>query len=76
MTPVTQRPPTDNVEAYTHGQYLQRTRQGPNLDQAVAEFTRATELDPNFARAYSGRVLTVLLASYGQRNTRDVEPAV
>ena len=79
-TPVTQRAPTDNVEAYTHylrGQYLQRTRQGPNLDQAVAEFTRATELDPNFARAYSGRALTlVLLASYGQRNTRDVEPAV
>ena len=79
-TPVTQRAPTDNVEAYTHylrGQYLQRTRQGPNLDQALAEFTRATELDPKFARAYSGRALTlVLLASYGQRNTLDVEPAV
>ena len=49
--------PTENVEAYTHylrGREFFHTRTKGSLQLARRMFARATELDPNYARAYAG----------------------
>jgi adenylate cyclase len=49
--------PTENVEAYTHylrGREFFHTRTNGSLQLARRMFARATELDPNYARAYAG----------------------
>jgi eukaryotic-like serine/threonine-protein kinase len=56
------RRPTKNAAAYeeylrgrdSFGRFVFRTLQREDCDEACARFTRATELDPNFALAYSG----------------------
>jgi len=49
--------PTDNLlayEAYMRGRQLMETRTGKNLELAVEEFSKATEIDPMFALAWVG----------------------
>jgi TolB-like protein/Tfp pilus assembly protein PilF len=49
--------PTDNLqayEAYMRGQKLMATRNAANLELAVEEFKKATEIDPLFALAWVG----------------------
>ncbi|MBD0370760.1 MAG: protein kinase [Pyrinomonadaceae bacterium] len=54
--------PTDNAEAYEEylrgrdafGRFVFRTVSREDCDEACERFTRAIELDPNFALAYSG----------------------
>jgi adenylate cyclase len=49
--------PTENVEAYAHylkGREFFHTRTNGSLQLARRMFVRATELDPNYARAYAG----------------------
>ena len=49
--------PTDNVEAYTYylrGREFFHRRTKSSLQLARRMFTRATELDPRYARAYAG----------------------
>lgn len=49
--------PTDNLEAYTaylRGRQLMFDRRASELTLAMAEFRRATELDPDFALAWVG----------------------
>jgi serine/threonine-protein kinase len=42
-------------EAYIRGRgYLQEYEKPENIDSAVAEFERAIQVDPNYARAYAG----------------------
>src|SRR5207302_784099 len=52
-----ERAPTDNVEAYTYylrgRDFLHRTSRR-YLELARRMFTKAIELDPNYARAYAG----------------------
>jgi adenylate cyclase len=48
---------TENVEAYTHylrGREFFHTRTKESLQLARRMFARATDLDPNYARAYAG----------------------
>jgi TolB-like protein/DNA-binding winged helix-turn-helix (wHTH) protein/Tfp pilus assembly protein PilF len=56
--------PTDNMEAYNHflrGRQLFATRNKDDLEQAHVEFTRASELDPEFALAWVGLADTLSL---------------
>src|SRR2546423_455470 len=49
--------PTDNIEAYTHylrGRDFLHRRSKRYLQLARQMFTKAAELDPNYARAYAG----------------------
>lgn len=49
--------PTKNMAAYNaflRGRQLQARRTSSDLEQALAEFRRATELDPNYALAWVG----------------------
>jgi adenylate cyclase len=51
------RKPTENVVAYTlylRGRYLWNKRTKDSVEAALEFFKQATELDPNYARAYSG----------------------
>jgi TolB-like protein/Tfp pilus assembly protein PilF len=61
--------PTTNMAAYNaylRGRQLQEKRTSADLEQALAEFTRATELDPNYALAWVGVAdSAALLSSYG-----------
>jgi len=60
------RPPTDNLDAYDayqRGRQLMATRVTANLKQAVAEFRRATELDPRFALAWVGLADSIYLSA-------------
>jgi adenylate cyclase len=64
------QPPTDNVEAYTYylkGREFFHRRTKSSLQLARRMFTRATELDPRYARAYAGIADcdSVLLAWHG-----------
>jgi TolB-like protein/Tfp pilus assembly protein PilF len=71
------RPPTGNVEAYTHflrGQQLLRSRERTRMQSALAEYERAVALDPGFARAHVGiGTSLVLLAAYGYEDITDIE---
>lgn len=61
--------PTDSLEAYTaylRGRQLLVNRRSDELEQALVEFRRATELDPDFALAWVGVADAAGLASsYG-----------
>jgi TolB-like protein/DNA-binding winged helix-turn-helix (wHTH) protein/Flp pilus assembly protein TadD len=41
-------------EAYLKGRYFWNKRTGDGLSKAIAYFSRAVEVDPNYAEAYSG----------------------
>ena len=45
---------TEAHEAYLRGRFLWNQRTGESLRNAIAQFQRAIELDPDFAEAYSG----------------------
>ncbi|MCZ6499297.1 MAG: FlgO family outer membrane protein, partial [Gammaproteobacteria bacterium] len=63
-----------DVDAYGYyllGRHHLRTGQSEDLKQAVAYFRRATEVDPDFSRAYSGLASATLLRSWG--NDRKVD---
>lgn len=52
---------TDNLEAYNEalkGGYFLRYLTRENLDKAFSAFQKATELDPEFARAWTGLAVT------------------
>jgi tetratricopeptide (TPR) repeat protein len=61
---------TDNLqalEAYLHGRQLMAARDAKKMALAVAEFNKATELDPDFALAWVGVADShLLLAFYGR----------
>jgi TolB-like protein len=61
--------PTQNLlayEAYLRGKQLQATREAASMEQGLAEFEKAVELDPQFALAWLGiGDSLVLLTSYG-----------
>jgi TolB-like protein/Flp pilus assembly protein TadD len=53
--------PTDNLQAYElylRGRYLWQRRGGENIRHAITLFEQATELDPQFARAWSSLAAT------------------
>lgn len=53
--------PTDNLQAYElylRGRYLWQRRGDENIRHAIALFEQATELDPQFARAWSSLAAT------------------
>jgi TolB-like protein/Tfp pilus assembly protein PilF len=60
--------PTVNMAAYNaylRGRQLQTSRKSDDLEEALTEFTRATELDPNYALAWVGMAETYhLLGDY------------
>ncbi len=63
---------TTTPEAYTHflqGRALENSGSTPSMRQAIEEFEKALELDPNFAPAHAA--LAMAAATYG--NTRDDE---
>ena len=76
----TERKSTPNVEAYTQflrGQHLLRARERTSMETALAQFERAAELDPDFARAHAGIAnALLLLVSYRHRMIGDVEQRV
>jgi adenylate cyclase len=52
-------------EAYLRGRYLLEQRTQESLENAIQDFTRATELDPEYAEAFAGLADTyVLQASF------------
>lgn len=61
--------PTQNLaayDAYLHGRQLIANRISENLEQAVEEFAKAVELDPEFALAWVGVADShLLLSTYG-----------
>ncbi len=61
--------PTDNFQAYNsylRGRQLMATREAAKLEQAVEEFNKAVELDPQFALAWVGVAdSNALLTQYG-----------
>jgi TolB-like protein/Tfp pilus assembly protein PilF len=71
------RRPTDNLlayDAYLRGRQLNATRNAEKLVQAVEEFNRAVELDPEFALAWVGLAdATNLAVIYG---TQDLNASV
>jgi adenylate cyclase len=70
-----EKKPTENTEAYNkflRGKELYREGTEASLNQAIALFEKATELDPRFARAYVGMAeCHQILADYGSES-RDV----
>lgn len=57
---------TDNPEAkkfYTLGRQLIGRKTGDDVEQAIAAFTNATQLDPNYAKAWAGLADSYLAAS-------------
>ncbi|HEX5756777.1 MAG TPA: tetratricopeptide repeat protein, partial [Arenimonas sp.] len=69
------------LQAYLQGRQSWRQRTPASLDRAELLFRRAVELDPDFARAWSGLADTYLLqADYGNRPMDEAialaEPAV
>jgi len=72
--------PTDNLQAYNahlHGRQLMATRKVDQLQQAVEEFRKAIELDPQFALAWVNLAdSNSLLATYGVRSMESVVPDI
>ena len=55
----------DAFEFYLLGRYYQRYRTSDALEQSIAYFKKAIEIDPDFARAYAGLAMAYsLLTSY------------
>ena len=72
--------PTQNLaayEAYLHGRQRMATRESEQLEQAVASFRQATELDPQFALAWVGLADSYnLLRAYGAMPNNEAQPLV
>jgi len=70
--------PTDNLlayDAYLKGRQLMATRQSAKLEQAILEFNKAVELDPQFALAWIGVAdSNFLLSTYGTLRLEDSNP--
>lgn len=59
---------SDALQAYLQGREAWRKRTAASLERAETMFLKAVELDPRFARAWSGLADTYLLqADYGRR---------
>jgi TolB-like protein/DNA-binding winged helix-turn-helix (wHTH) protein/Tfp pilus assembly protein PilF len=57
---------SDAYEAYLRGRYLWSIETRSSMDQAIAEFQRSIQLDPNYAPAYAGLADAYLvLGGYG-----------
>jgi TolB-like protein/Flp pilus assembly protein TadD len=54
----------DAYAAYIKGKAGLERRTGESLKEAAAEFTRATELDPDYALAYAGLAQTLVYLGY------------
>lgn len=78
------RPPSGNLEAYNavlEGRFYQGQHSDPTDHKAIESFTRATEIDPNFALAwselsrswtgYTENALSGAAAQEGYRKARD-----
>ncbi len=68
--------PTDNLaayDAYLAGRQLITRRQADELNQARGHFQRAVELDPEFARAWSGLALSALLGEAFEHALKSTE---
>ncbi len=69
---------TDNTEAYTaylRGKHMMQDRTADGLYKALREFRHATEVDPDFALAWSGVANAYsLLNSYNYRPASEVLP--
>jgi len=70
--------PTNNLaayELYLQGRYFWNRRDREGFRRAIELFTKATELDPNYALAYAGIADTyALLPIYGFASARDSFP--
>jgi TolB-like protein/Flp pilus assembly protein TadD len=70
---------TTNLEAYElylQGVNLWHLRTGESLEQALALFQQAIQLDPTFARAHAYLALTLgVLPDYGDRSLAEIQPA-
>jgi TolB-like protein/DNA-binding winged helix-turn-helix (wHTH) protein/Flp pilus assembly protein TadD len=63
---VTHTQNSDAYEAYLRGRYLWSFETRSSMDQAIAEFQRSIQLDPNYAPAYAGLADAYLvLGGYG-----------
>jgi TolB-like protein/Tfp pilus assembly protein PilF len=76
-----QSPPQGTVsealEAYLLGKHLQRKLNVDNLERAAAEFRRAIQFDPAFARAYGDLAATLALSSaYGESQIGQVRDEI
>ncbi len=58
-------------EAYLRGRDLWSQRNGASLRNAITEFQRAVDLDPNYAEAYSGLADSYLLVDFFGGGTED-----
>jgi TolB-like protein/Tfp pilus assembly protein PilF len=69
---------TDNTEAYTaylRGKHMMQDRTADGLYKALREFRHATEVDPDFALAWTGVANSYsLLSSYSYRSADEVLP--
>ena len=67
-----------DIDAYGYyllGRDILRNGMSHEMDKAVAYFRRATELDPDFSRAYSGLASATLLGSWGNdRKDEEILP--
>ncbi|HET9031490.1 MAG TPA: tetratricopeptide repeat protein [Dokdonella sp.] len=71
---------SEALQAYLQGRQAWRQRTADSLQRAESLFRKAVELDPDFARAWSGLADTYLLqAGYGRRSEQEAiqlaEPA-
>ena len=60
-------------DAYLAGRQLITRRQADELNQARGHFQRAVELDPEFARAWSGLALSALLGEAFEHALKSTE---
>ena len=66
----------DAFEFYLLGRYYQRYRTTNDLEQSVAYFKQAIEIDPDFARAYAGLAMAYsLLTSYSGQDFKTLAQA-
>jgi adenylate cyclase len=71
------RKPTSSpeaYEAYLRGLVASRARSGPEVDEAVRQFERATRLDPSFAEAYAAWGNLYVVAAGDSLPMREVMP--
>jgi TolB-like protein/DNA-binding winged helix-turn-helix (wHTH) protein/Flp pilus assembly protein TadD len=57
------KPVAEAYEAYLRGQYLMAQRTQETIAGAVDEFSKATEIDPNYAAAHANLAITTQLLS-------------
>ncbi|HEX7034238.1 MAG TPA: winged helix-turn-helix domain-containing protein [Pseudomonadales bacterium] len=76
-----QKPPKEiqpeALEAYLLGKHLQRKLTVDNLERAASEYSRAIEIDPEFARAHADLAGTLaLISAYGERPIAQVRAEI